>query len=416
MGWFEPPLAITTKVHEGSGVSKRRKVMLWFLFGVPGVAVVGSLVFVLVPMDMESRLDTNQVLPHAPFEIREEAKALHGSLTVADWHADTLLWLRDPLGESEVGQVDIPRLAKGNMAIQVFTAVTRVPKGGINLQGNEAEGDRLVFLAVGDNWPAKVRKSLFERAAYQASRLFDAQSRAPERLRVVLDVADFKEVLDARARGEQVLGAILGTEGLHPLEGKLENVQALFDRGYRVMGLHHFFDNELGGSLHGTSNGGLSQFGRELVAELDRLDIIIDVAHSSVASVNDVLGLTSRPVILSHTGMRGVCDSHRNIPDETMVRIAESGGLIGIGYWETAICGTSPGDIVEHIRYAIDLLGVEHVSLGSDYDGSVPMPFDVSELAILTQVMLDRGFREDEIRAVMGGNMVRFLAERLPGH
>ena len=110
-----------------------------------------------------------------------------------------------------------------------------------------------------------------------------------------------------------------------------------------------------------------------------------------------------------------MCDSHRNIPDEMTVRIAESGGLIGIGYWETVICGTSPGDIVEHIRYAIDLLGVERVSLGSDYDGSVPMPFDVSEVAILTQVMLDKGFREDEIRAVMGGNMVRFLSERLPG-
>lgn len=409
-------LAITMEVHEGSGVRRRYRVALWFLFGLLGVAVVGSLIFVLVPMDVESRLDTNRVFPHDPFEIREETRALHGSLTVADWHADTLLWLRDPLEESEVGQLDIPRLARGNVAIQVFTAVTRVPKGGINLQGNEAEGDRLMLLAIGDNWPSKVRESLFERAVYQASRLFDVQSRAPGRVKVVLDVADLKEVLDARARGQQVLGAILGTEGLHPLEGKLENVQALFDRGYRVMGLQHFFDNELGGSLHGTSNTGLSPFGREVVAELDRLDIIIDVAHSSVASVNDVLGLTRRPVILSHTGMRGVCDSHRNVPDETMLRIANSGGLIGIGYWETAICGTSPGNIVEHIRYAIDLLGVEHVSLGSDYDGSVPMPFDVSEVAILTQVMLDRGFRKDEIRAVMGGNMVRFLSKRLPGH
>lgn len=402
------------EVREGCAVTMRRKFAIWILLAALGVATAGSLIFVLVPVDVESRINTNQVLTHDPFEIREDARALHSSLTVADWHADTLLWLRDPLEASDVGQVDIPRLAKGNVAIQVFTAVTRVPKGGINLQGNEAEGDRLMLLALGDNWPARVRKSLFERATYQASRLFDAQSRAPERIKVVLDPAGLKEVLDARARGEQVLGALLGTEGLHPLEGKLENVQALFDRGYRVMGLHHFFDNELGGSLHGVSNAGLSQFGREVVAELDRLDIIIDVAHSSVASVDDVLGLTSRPVILSHTGMRGVCDSHRNVPDEVMLRVAKGGGLIGIGYWETAICGTSPGDIVEHIRYAVDLLGLEHVSLGSDYDGSVPMPFDVSELAILTQVMLDRGFGEDEIRAVMGQNMVRFLSEGLP--
>ena len=386
----------------------------WLLGSILAIPLVISLIFMLIPMDMESMLGVNEVLPHEAFEIGEDARALHRSLTVADWHSDTLMWLRDPLEASKAGQVDIPRLAKGNVAVQVFTTVTRVPKGGINLQGNEAEGDKLMWLAVGDNWPAKVRDSLYERAAYQAHRLFDVQSRAPERVRVILTRGDLTEVLEARANGQQLLGAILGTEGLHPLEGQLENVGRLYNDGFRVMGLQHFFDNELGGSLHGISHGGLTDFGRRVVGELDRLNVVIDVAHSSLASVENVLALSARPIILSHTGMRGVCDSPRNIPDDLMVRIAKKGGLIGIGYWETAICGTSPGDIVEHVRYAIDLLGVEHVSLGSDYDGSVTMPFDVSEVAVLTQTMLAHGFTEDEIRAVMGGNIVRFLLKHLP--
>lgn len=131
--------------------------------------------------------------------------------------------------------------------------------------------------------------------------------------------------------------------------------------------------------------------------------------------MEDVLELTKRPIILSHTGMPGVCDSARNIPDDMMVRIAESGGLIGIGYWEAAICDTSPEAVVDHLRYAIDLVGIEHVSLGSDYDGSVDMPVDVSEVVVLTQIMVDRDFTEEEIRAVMGGNIVGFLAKQLPG-
>ena len=118
--------------------------------------------------------------------------------------------------------------------------------------------------------------------------------------------------------------------------------------------------------------------------------------------------------MLSHGGVKGVCDTPRNLDDELMREVAARGGLLGIGYWVNAICDVSPAGIVHAIRYAIDLVGVEHVALGSDFDGTVTTPFDTSELAILTQTMLTQGFTEEEIRKVMGGNAQRFFLESLP--
>jgi uncharacterized protein (TIGR03382 family) len=368
------------------------------------------------PVDVEATFSSNNVEPHEPYEIDQEAMALHESLRIADLHADTLLWLRDPLEHSMQGQLDVPRLRLGNVALQVFDAVTKSP--GTKLEDNPEPDDlddTIHWTAILDEWPPETVDSVFERAIYQAEKLWDAQERAPDEVRVVETASDLEEVLAERARGKPLLAAILGAEGLHPLEGELENVQHLFDVGYRVMGLQHFFDNELGGSLHGLSDGGLTDFGREVIREIDRLNAIIDVAHSSEAVVRDVLDMTSRPIVLTHTGMRGACDSARNISDELMVRIAEGGGLIGIGYWQEAVCGTSPEKVVDNIRYAIDLLGLEHVALGSDFDGGVDMGFDTSELAALTQEMLDRGFTEEEIEAVMGGNTIAFMQKNLPG-
>jgi len=383
------------------------------------IIVVAALVYVFsARLDIERLGDLNGIWPHEPHKISAEAGKLHDSLRVADWHVDTLMWLRSILEASDIGQVDVPRLAQANMAVQVFTSVTRVPDAGVNLSNNEATGDQIASIVFADKWPKGTKDSLYARAIYHADKLFQAQTSAPDKVKVILTRTDLQQVLAAREGGKQLLGAVLGTEGLHPLEGKLENVANLYESGYRVMGLFHFFDNELGGSLHGTSHAGLSEFGRDVVQELLRLGIIIDVAHASTASVEDILAMTDRPVILSHTGMRGVCDSHRNVPDELMLKIAERGGVIGIGYWAAATCeedaARAPGAVVDHLRYAIDLLGHEHVSLGSDYDGSVSMPFDVSEIPVLTHIMLERGFTEQEIRAVMGENILRILAAQLP--
>ena len=380
-----------------------------------GLAILLVLVVILaltvLPGFVEGQI--NRVRPHEPYEISEETRALHKRLLIADLHADTLLWARDPLQRASRGHVDLPRLDEGNVALQVFTAVTKVPSGQ-NYESNKAGSDVLPWLLVAQRWPTRTWDSLLERALYQAWKLEDAERRAPETLRIIRSRADLDALLAARARDSRQIGGILGLEGSHPLEGDLANVERLHAAGYRLMGLHHFFDNELGGSLHGITGDGLSGFGKKALAEMERLGITIDVAHSSPAVVEDVLALATKPIVLSHTGLRGACDSARNIEDDLARRIAAQGGVIGIGYWAGAICDSTPAGIIRTIRYGIDLLGADHVGLGSDYDGAVPTDFDTSEIAVLTEEMRKAGFTAEEIFKVMGGNVIRVFRENLP--
>jgi len=181
------------------------------------------------------------------------------------------------------------------------------------------------------------------------------------------------------------------------------------------MSLQHFFDNKLGGSLHGESGAGLTEFGRQAVDKMLASGIMIDVAHSAPQVVEDVLARSDAPLIVSHTGFYGHCKSARNISDELMQKIAANGGIIGVGYWDAAVCDANPKGIVAAMRYGIELVGEDHVALGSDYDGSIAAPFDSSELAALTHEMLEANFTEIEIRKVMGENMMRYLAKNLPG-
>lgn len=379
------------------------------LLGLAAAAVAA--VFALLPGYLEKNI--NKVLPHEPYGVSAEAQENHKHLIVADLHSDTLLWARDPLERASRGHVDVPRLVDGNVAIQVFAAVTKVPPH-LNYDRNTGERDQITQLVMLQRWPVATWSSLYQRALYIAGRLDRAATAAPDKLHVIRDQADLDMVLKARASGRQMVGGLLATEGLHPLEGDLANIQHLYDAGYRMMGLLHFFDNELGGSLHGVSHGGLTDFGKQAVGELERLGIIVDLAHSSPAVVDDVLAMAAKPVIVSHTGVKGTCDSARNLDDARMKRIAATGGLIGIGYWDGAVCDPSPASIVKAIRYAVDLVGAEHVALGSDYDGGTTVAFDTSEIAVLTGEMRKAGFSEEEIAGVMGGNVVRLLRRMLP--
>jgi microsomal dipeptidase-like Zn-dependent dipeptidase len=307
--------------------------------------------------------------------------------------------------------MDLPRLRDGNVALQVFSATTKSPKGQ-NYDRNEADSDRITLLAVASLWPVRTWGSIFERAAYQLEKLHSLA--ADSELTVVQSRRDMADFVTARENGEPAIGAIYLIEGAHPLEGDIEKLDILFEEGLRIAGLTHFFDNELGGSLHGTSAAGLTDFGRAVVRRADELGIIIDIAHASPTMVAEVLALTERPVILSHGGIKGHCDTARNLDDTLMQQVAGKGGLIGIGYWDAAVCDVTPKGVVAAIRYAIDLLGAEHVALGSDYDGATAVAFDTSELAVLTHEMLSAGFSEEEIRLVMGENVKRFLLQYLP--
>ncbi|GAB5453562.1 MAG: membrane dipeptidase [Halioglobus sp.] len=363
------------------------------------------------PAMLERRM--NVVLPHAPYTITPEARALHASLFVADLHSDSLLWRRNLSRHSDRGQMDLPRLREGNVALQVFSATTKSPAGQ-NYASNTGDSDRITLLAALQGWPIKTWGSLMARAQYQLDKLHKLVAEQSNGLVLVRTKGEFEQLLLAREQGEAVMGAMYLIEGGHPLEGKLENLDELQRRGLHFVGMTHFFDNALAGSLHGQSGAGLTGFGRAVVARAEELKMTVDIAHVSPAAVRDILAQSNRPVILSHGGFKGVCDTDRNLSDDLMVEVAQAGGLIGVGYWDGAVCNASPLGVVRSIRYGIDLLGLSHVALGSDYDGTVATRFDTSELAVLTQTMLDEGFTEAEIRAVMGENVKRFLLDQLP--
>jgi len=186
------------------------------------------------------------------------------------------------------------------------------------------------------------------------------------------------------------------------------------DAGYRMMSPSHFFDNAFGGSAHGVAKGGLTPVGREMVERMEARSMLVDVAHASATTIEDVLAMSKRPVVASHTGVRGVADNARNLSDEHLRGIAGSGGVIGIGFWPTACGGGDAAAIARSIGYAIDIAGVDHVALGSDFDGGVQTPFDATGMSQLTDALLDASLDEAAIEKVMGGNVFRLLAETLP--
>ncbi|TNE41002.1 MAG: peptidase M19 [Alphaproteobacteria bacterium] len=383
-----------------------------FVMGLAGLIVLALvLAAFFLPPYLESTM--NKVEPHAPYPISEDAAALHRTLVIGDLHSDSLLWKRNIAKRSRLGHVDIPRLQDGNVFIQIFPAVTKSPKGQ-NYDSNTSDSDNITLLAVAQMWPPRTWTSLTERALFQSEKLHRLATHYPDDITVIRTANDLAVALARRQDNPKLVAAVLAIEGSHALDQNLDNVRTLHEAGYRLFGLHHFFDNALGGSLHGTSKSGLTDFGEQVVRAIEAEGAIIDVAHSSEASVRDVLSIATRPIILSHTGFNGACQSPRNISDELMVQIAEKGGLIGVGYWDGAVCDPSPESIVRNIRHGINLVGVSHVALGSDYDGTTTTTFDTSEIVILTQTMLEQGFTDEEIRAVMGENLLAFLLENLP--
>ena len=352
----------------------------------------------------------NKTLSYSPIAVSPEAEALHNTLMIMDWHADTLLWDRDFLQEASRGQVDMPRLKKGGINIQMLTTVTKAP-AGLNVNSNSADTrDNITALALIEGWPIATWTSLLERALYQADKLADITARSEGSVSFIKSKKDLAAHL---GRDNDGLALLLGTEGSHPLEGDIGNIDRMYAAGFRMFGLTHFFDNALGGSLHGESKAGLTDFGRKVVKRLDDLDVIIDLAHASEAMAAEVTLLSSRPQVVSHTGFKGHCDTPRNFRDDLMKSIAAKGGLIAVGMWQTAVCDPTPTGIAAALKYGINLVGADHVALGSDWDGSVEA-ISADAVPQITQALLSAGVSKADIAKVMGANSVRFLETWLP--
>ncbi len=393
----------------------------WIPLTLIGAAAIGF--FGFLPGYVEGSM--NAVDGQPLIKVSDEAKALHKTLNIVDLHSDTLMWNRDLGDRADRGHMDLPRLQEGNVALQLFSSVTKTPKGQ-NYDGNGADTDNITLLTFAQLQPVKTWRSLVERSLYHAAKLRGAEVESEGYIRVVRSDNDVAKLQSDRGdRSKWVLpldqaeqqkyksspptGAMLTIEGLHNLEGKIENLDRLYDAGFRMAGFTHFFDNELGGSMHGLKKGGLTPFGRDILRRMEAKGMIVDIAHLSHAGVAEVLAMAKRPVVSSHGGVQATCKVNRNLTDDEVRGVAKTGGIIGIGYWEGAICSTDPRAAAKAMKHVRDLVGIQHVALGSDYDGATTVRFDTSQLAQVTQALMDEGFTPDEIRAVMGENALRVI-------
>ncbi len=303
-----------------------RKLAIIFVALVLFVVVV----FVLLPRLVGAGL--NRARERPPYAAAPWARQLvQGSV---DLHADPLLWGRDLLQRSSSGQVDLPRLQEAGFGVvtqaPLFMRASHNPTGGKDL---------ITALAIASRWPRPAWSSRFQRALYQAHRLAKMEAQSSGELMPVKSRDDLAALLKARAAGAHAVGALLALEGSQALEGNLANVDALYDAGFRMMAPTHFVDTEISGSAHGATGEGLTPLGAQWLRKLEEKKILVDLAHASPQTVAEVLAAATRPVVVSHTGVKGTCDGPRNLSDAQLAALKKNGALVGIGYFSLAICG-----------------------------------------------------------------------------
>jgi len=332
--------------------------------------------------------------------VEEEARALHRQAYVADAHADALLWNRDLRVRQRRGHVDFVRLAEAGVHLQVFTVVSR---GFPFIGGFQA-------FALAHRWPLAAMRSPWTRALFQIDRLAEACAAGDAVLATTPGAM-------AAAEGQGKLACVLGIEGGHAIEGRVERVAELSRRGVAFMGLTHLVSNELGGSSFPfRGRRGLTPLGARVLEEMAGRGMAVDVAHASRRLLEALLAQDQARIFCSHTGVAALGPRWRNLDDAALRRIADRGGVVGIIFGTPYLGSRRLEAVVDHLEHAVRVAGEEAVCLGSDFDGFVPLPRgmrDVTDLWKLTALLLRRGHPRVRIERILGLNLRRFLAEVL---
>ena len=288
--------------------------------------------------------------------------------------------------------------------------------------------DSIAPVAPFAGFPPRAVFSLLHRALHQAAGMRRFEAASGGALQLITSKAQLESYIAARTKcltatpgGCAYTAGLLGVEGAHALEGQLSNLDVLFAAGFRLFGLQHFADNQAGGSAHGTERGGLTPWGEQLVAAMEAKGMVLDVAHSSAAVLQDILRLATRPFLVSHTGATALCapgdggQGQRTLSDQQLRDVAAKGGLIGVGYWREVTCGGTVDAIADVIMHVVSVAGPQHAALGSDWDGGVAVPpgLDAAGMAQLTAALVARGLTGDDLRDVMGRNALRVIASAL---
>ena len=355
----------------------------------------------------------NKIDKKSDYSGTKEALDFHSTLFITDLHADPLFSYRNLLKSSGTGHMDIPRLIDGNIRLQVFGTPTLIPMSA-NVDRNDQKFELGGFLAFLQHWPVNTWYSRKNRALYQQKKLHDLERESKGVFKIIKTAEELEEYYHRSKTKPDSTAGLLALEGAHVMKNIPEDIDQLFDRGFRIIGVTHLTDNHLGGSAHGVDKGGLTEFGKKALKRMEELSMIIDLAHASPELMEDVLSIFSGRVMVSHTGVKGCINNNRNLTDQQILAIASKGGLIGIGFWEEAVGDKGAVSIVNAIKYTADLVGIKHVALGSDFDGGVTVPFDAAGMVQITEELMKRGFSTEEIRRIMGQNALDFLLQALP--
>ncbi len=374
-----------------------------------------------------------QVDQRPPIVVTDAARKLHASSLVIDGHND-LPWEIRQQGNSDFKKLNIAQRQTG-----LHTDLPRLKEGGIKAQFWS------VWVPVDTMRQGTSLATTLEQIAL-VRKMIDSY---PNDLELALTVADIR-----RISGQGKIASLIGAEGGYSIEESLGNLQRLYDQGVRYMTLTH--TESLSWADSGTDvekNHGLTEFGREIVRNMNRMGMMVDLSHVSVATMHHAIDTSTAPVIFSHSSARGVADHPRNVPDDVLVRLKEKDGVVMVNFFSAFIVpsaakissqryaierqlkgeGKSAAEIksalsrwsaenpydrgtihvlLDHIEHIIKVAGAEHVGLGSDYDGVTKLPTqleDVSCYPYITQGLLDRGYNESQIRGLLGENLLRVM-------
>lgn len=341
----------------------------------------------------------------------DRALEIHRRAPIVDLVVGSVLFRDSFVAGGAGGHVDLPRLRAAGVNVVGLTVATAWP----DLRGSLS---RWHFRSLG--LPSSAVGSHMAIAEWLIGRIQRWCSESGGGLVVVRSVTDLETCL---MDGGPV-GVLIGVQGGHVLDGSLANVARLRGLGVRMFALAHVMDNALVGSSTGRLGGELTDYGREVIAELEAQSIVVDLAHMSVGGVSEALPRLRRPFVLSHTGLtdiagsesrfRGYSPARRNIPASLAGEIGSAGGLVGIVLSTQLLGGNSLTNAIATVRLAVDAAGEDHVAIGSDMDGALKMLIDVEGLPALTDALLSSGLSQHAVGAVGGGNAVNLMRKALP--
>ncbi|MDR2149213.1 MAG: dipeptidase [Tannerella sp.] len=322
-------------------------------------------------------------------ELSEKAQALHRQIVTIDSHCDTPTVSEElDFTNRDGSKVNIPLMQEG-MIDCAFMAVY-IPQGPRDEESIENVFNETITI---------LRKILRESFKH------------PDSLGVCFYPEQIKKLKNADKKA-----VVMAIENGYAFGKSLEKLERFYQFGVRYITLCHNGDNDICDSAFGSGEwGGLSPFGRNVVRDMNDWGMMIDVSHSAVSTFYDVLKYSQKPVIASHSSCRALCDHGRNLDDEQIKALAEHQGVMQIALYKEFINNNpdeaSIDDAIKHIRHVVDLVGIDYVGIGSDFDGGGELIGcrDASELIRITEKLIAEGFDDESIAKIWGGNLMRVM-------